>query len=158
MRTLSGRLTGKYTAKVTCTHTHTSPHTCSLLILLAKVHMLLTALAKWHIQRREREGELRGRLSTNHLETSGSTISISLPLINFPCFLIFLLHPVLYLMLLSNNKSFLCSASLLLIFLLLFYCTKRPLFLQFGSNGSKYRSTHAHKCNKKTQISTHGLM
>lgn len=44
MRTLSGRLTGKYTSKVTCMHTHKPTH--SLLIVLAKVHKLLTALAK----------------------------------------------------------------------------------------------------------------
>lgn len=45
MRTLT--FTGKYTPNNfmhTHTHTHTSPH--SLLIALAKVHRLLTALAK----------------------------------------------------------------------------------------------------------------
>lgn len=44
MCTLSGTVTDKYTPTVT--HTHTQKPTHSLLIVLAKMHRLLTALAK----------------------------------------------------------------------------------------------------------------
>lgn len=128
MRTLSGRYmhTNTHTAHTRLTHSFGKGAQAA--------HSIgkTTYLKAW---------KKRG-LSTDHLETSGSTISISLPLINslsIPSFCI--LH-------LSTNRS-------LLFFF--FQCTKRPIFLRFGSNGT-ISHTHRHwkeKHNRKTQIYTH---
>jgi len=102
---------------------------------------------------------MRGRFSTDHLETSGSTISISLPLINFPCILIFPLHPVLSILcLFPNSKSLPCSPSPHhpppLFFFFSFTAPRGPIVLQVGSNGGKCTSTLAQTQKEDTNVHT----
>lgn len=141
------------------THTHTPQKpTQSLLIDLAKVHKLLKALAKRHVQAWKDGGRVadgEGNLSKDHLETSGLIISIPLPLlINFPCILISALHPVL-LQLMSllpstNRSSAPRFVSILLQALFFISYQQAHFFPQLVFNGRKCKSAcaHVHKHEK----------
>ena len=131
-------LTGKHTRTLTCLHTHT--HTGAHTWLTHSFDKRCTSCSQ-HWQNDIFKGVKEGKkvcvcvcvcvcvVSTDHLETSGSTISISLPRIIVYCILIFKSY---------TKKSRLSSTSprsssppsLLLVLLLLLQCILSPSQMQ----------------------------
>lgn len=101
MRTHSGTFSGKHTLIVTCMHMHKPTQLTHRFGKGAEADQRICKMT--YSKAWKREEELRrvggvkwgGGLSKDHLATSGSTICIPLPLISFPCSLIFALPPVL---------------------------------------------------------------
>lgn len=99
MRTHSGTFSGKHTLIVTCMHMHKPTQLTHRFGKGAEADHRICKMTYSKAWKREEElrrvGGVRGGLSKDHLATSGSTICIPLPLISFPCILIFALPPVL---------------------------------------------------------------